>query len=460
MTNLTDDMDPDQSNNYREEFRELIKNLPDIIKSVLERFSSVDEQIMGLYATITVGGALMPHVMINYANKINYPALMTIFIFPPASGKGNLSLIRGLLSKINQHLMEENNIISREHQARLDEYKQDVKKRVAKSVPERPTMPLILAPGNITSAKLIEQLSDNGPGNMLVIYETEIDVFGISAKKGEHGTQNSTILRQAFHHETISQARKTNSELLVAECPKLCVILTGTINQAMNLFPSNSDGLLSRFLVVSGPGSSKWIDVKPIPNSRSLNEHFEKASEEFFIMWEFFKNLTVEVKFTDSQWKKINDFGIEKLAICNFTSEDAASLAKRHGNMITRIASILTMLNYYQNQLKADEILCNDSDFLTALWLGNRSFEASLKLFQELPGRRDSRSSSIRIKFFESLPDKFELKLIYALFPKMAQRTIQRWLKEFVDMGLIIRTKNGQYEKTEVAKLAMAHWMD
>ena len=460
MTEQTDDMHPDQNDNSREEFREICKNLPDLIKSVIERFSLVDEQLMGLYATTTVVGALMPNVMINYADKINYPALMTIFIFPPASGKGNLSLIRGLLSKINQHLMKENNKIFREHQVRMDVYKQEVKQRVAKAVPERPQMPLILAPGNITSAKLIEQLSDNGPGNMLVIYETEIDVFGISAKKGEHGAQNSTILRQAFHFETISQARKTNSELLVAECPKLCVILTGTINQAMNLFPSNSDGLLSRFLVVSGPGSSKWIDVKPSPNSRSLNEEFEKISEEFLIMWNFFKNVNVEVKFTDNQWKNINDFGIEKLAICHFTGEDAASLAKRHGNMITRIASIFTMLNFYQNQLKVDEIFCNDIDFNTAMWMVNRSFESSLKLFQELPGRRDSRISSTRIKFFESLPYKFELKYIYELFPNMAQRTIQRRLKEFVDLGLIIRTKNGQYEKTEVANLAMAHWID
>ena len=151
-------VEDDDFDKYFDEFKLIIGSINPLLGGLILKFQTPEEQIMSLFALVTLTGAIMPKVKINYSNKINYPALMTLIIFPPASGKGGLALLRKLLNKINKQLIDEHNDSMRDYQEKLDKYKQSLKSSKPLPLPEKPKMPLIMVPGNITSPKLIEQL--------------------------------------------------------------------------------------------------------------------------------------------------------------------------------------------------------------------------------------------------------------------------------------------------------------
>src|SRR5690606_28116120 len=107
--------------------------------------------------------------------------------------------------------------------------------------PVAPSLPMVSIPGNVSSAKFVEILKNN-KDVLAVMIETELDSFGL-ASKTEHGSLNSTYLRQCFHSETISIARKTDSQHYFVENPKLALALSGTPSQLHKVFKSNEDGL-------------------------------------------------------------------------------------------------------------------------------------------------------------------------------------------------------------------------
>jgi hypothetical protein len=319
-------------------------------------------------------------------------------------------------------------------------------------------MPRILIPGNISSAALIAHLSQSGD-DISVIFESEIDAFGLTSSKTDYGSLNSTILRQAFHHETISQYRKTKSEFLKADKPKLIAVLSGTNNQVRTLFGSNANGLLSRFLIVSGSGSFEWKDPRPTTEGVVIEKHFEHFSKEYHRMWQYLMDKEVEIKFSEGQWNKLNRFGEEMLPFCHhFIGETAASLAKRHGNMLTRIAGIFTMIRFYEREDNSAVVYCNDDDFDTALWMVKLSLKNSIELYKALPGEQaELKVANDRYELLKQLPGEFKKagvkKIVEAL--SIPQRSFDRILHGFVKSGYLSLIRRGHYKKTEMAQVAL-----
>ena len=285
LGDIPDDVDKTLS---FENFDETFSRLPEILKTILRVFKTPEEKAMVLFALIVISGSLMPEVKINYDNKLNYLALMLLVIYPPASGKGALSFVKKLLGKINRKLLSEYTINVQDYKTKVDLYKRSIRTGVPLPYPVKPKNIQILSPANISSSKLIEQLADNGIEYMLNLFETEADAWGVTAATSDFASMNSTILRQAFHHETISQSRKMNDEQLVAESPKLCVVLSGTVNQIKNIFKSGEDGLWSRFLVLHGEGTTEWKNVKPDKGGLVLNDFFEIHNINSFRYGSFF----------------------------------------------------------------------------------------------------------------------------------------------------------------------------
>lgn len=444
---------------YSNELNDIINAAPDLIKNIVNQFTTVDEKTMVLYSALTLAGALMPNVTVNYAGKISYPALMLMAIFPPASGKGCLKMVQKLGSKINAELMERNRLAVTEYRKAEASFKKSKQPEEA-NLPERPKQSVFFAPGNITSSKLVEHLSHNGPNQMLTIFETETDALGLSASNSQYGSMLSTILRQAFEFETISQSRKTDSELYSIPIPKLAVILSGTLSQVTNIFKSNEDGLFSRFMLIMGYASAKWVNVKPDETKPALDDYFECLADCYYDIWKFLKGKKIEVKFTNAQWDKLNAFGERYLAITHhFTGEMAGSIAKRHGNMITRMAAILTMVRYYDRKDTADTLICTNTDFDIAMWMIEKSLNWSLELYNKLPQRRSTSVPQNKLLILSSMPETFELKDIQPVLPKIktSRRTLSRWMAEFVDGRLLERQGHGVYKKTTMAHMALAH---
>ena len=265
-----------------------INDLPALLKETVNLMESPQEKYMSLFATTVVTGSLMPYVWTNYDGKVNHPALMLSVSFPPAAGKGKLALLPLVLKKINDELRETNNHLMKTYRMEVKEYEKNKKAGNLTPPPEKPRLPILLIPANTTSSKLTEQLAENNGQMTALLFETETDAM-TNMMGNKFGGDNSMIFRKVFHHEQISQMRKSNSEHLDVLNPKMAIVLTGTPSQVPRLFHSNQDGMLSRFMTISGTASIVWKDVQPCETCVPLNMLFEEKAASFYELYQFFK---------------------------------------------------------------------------------------------------------------------------------------------------------------------------
>jgi hypothetical protein len=433
---------------------DIIKTLPEPIRAVVEKMETIEEKKMAIYASSVIAGSLMPHVHINYDNKINYPALMLLISYPPASGKGKLAMLVSLVSKIVGEQIADNMSAIKQYRSQLKLAERLIKKGEKVEFPDKPRTPLLLIPANTTSSKLIEQMSENRDEMMALLFETETDaITNIMGTK--FGLDNSMIFRKVYHHESISQMRKTNDEHFEITNPKMAIVLTGTHSQIPRLFQSNQDGLLSRFIIVMGDAPLIWKDVNPCEECRPLDEFFNQLASEFYLIYQFFKTRKVEVKLTDYQWTSLNNMGKIWITESNYEGgEYAVSLAKRHANMVARLAMIFTMLRYYKSNDSLSTVYCSDQDYLNAEFLLEQSFQSSMELFKQLPGEQIV-GHEILSEFFELLPNEFEAKELAPLAKILDKhpRTLERMLERLVKLKWVWRVKRGKYKKQDMTGL-------
>jgi hypothetical protein len=431
----------------------IIKGLPKTISRCVRLMDTPDEKMMATYSAITVAGALMPKVWFNYDNKRTHLQVMVVIVYPPASGKGKVALFNLLLKRINQEQRESNNKLLRVYNLKMKDFQKALKNGGFPDPPEKPSLKLLTIPGNISSAKLVEQLAENN-GNMAILtIETEIDAF-TNMFTSPFGGDNAMMLRKIFHNENISVMRKTNSEHLEAENPKMALLLTGTPIQISSLFKNNKDGLNSRFIVLSGAGSSDWKDVQPAESSVPLDEQFERIGNTFYAIYHHFKELEIEIKFSEEQWAALNMLGTAWLERCITVNEDFAGIAKRHVNMIVRVASTLTVIRFFEQKQTKDVIHCADIDFKTAVGLLKYSFESALDVFTKLPDEAVPKDRSD--EFFNLIPESFKRKEIAPLKNTLgvSDKWIDRILVKLVNHGRLLKLSHGKYEKVALSVLS------
>lgn len=431
-------------------FDQLIQGISPTLKHCIDLMDTYEERKIATYAVITLAGSLMANVAVNYDGSINHPQLMLLISYPPASGKGKLNHLLELINSINMEVTDQTMQLARKYKSALDMYKADIKKGSMSDEPIRPNQPLYLIPGNTTSSKLMQQLAENGDSQVGLIFETETDALA-NMLGTTHGLDNSMMLRKVYHHESISQMRKTNNEHFIVSKPKLSIIISGTPSQIPNLFTSNSDGLFSRFMIVSGTRSIVWKDVKPAEGSLPLSSQFKTLGNNFYSLWKHHcYQKTLNIVFSDYQWGIINNQGDYLQTIClEEGGENAVSIARRHMNMLTRIASILTATRHYESGSTSGELQCNMADFDIALGLTSYSFHQALVLFSKLPGEVHKKPKRT-MELYQKLPDEvFSVHQIKPIVDEMnvCVRTIQRYINELKETGLVIDVSNNRYKK-------------
>ena len=433
----------------------IINGLPEPLKTVVNQMETMEEKKMALYASTVIAGSIMPHGWINYDNKINHPALMLLISYPPASGKGKLALLIKLVDAIATEQQELNRAAMKKYRTSMRHFEKSLRKGEEAVIPEKPPTPLLVIPANTTSAKLTEQLSENCGQMMALLFETETDAL-TNMMGNRFGVDNSMILRKVYHHETISQMRKTNDEHLEVRKPKMAIVVTGTPSQIPKLFHSVRDGLFSRFMIVTGGSPVVWKDVDPCDGCHPLDEKFAELASEFHRIYHFFKSKKVEVRFTEYQWTCLNNMGkIWLTESVEQGGEYAVSISKRHGNMIARVAVILTLLRYYNEGSSAEMVYCADYDYNTAQAIVEHSFENSLELFKQMPGEEIPMIKELT-EFFDYLPMEFQTKEIVPLEKTLgvSKRTVERMLKRLLDMKWIEQIKKGKYRKVDMTGLS------
>lgn len=433
----------------------LLVNAPSIIKKCVMLVDAPLEKLMTLYSIVVMLGSLLPKVKFVYNDTINYANLYLVIFFPPASGKGKQAILIRLFEKIVKEQLATNVQASKKYRIEESQYKKLVEKGQEAEMPIRPKFSLLHVPGNISSSKFTEQLQENDPDSMTLIFESEVDAFALMMKS-TFGGGNSMILRNGFHNEMISQMRKNLGEHLIVHLPKIAMVLTGTISQAFKLFDSLEDGLFTRYMVLTGEAPVVWKDVSPCDDCNPINDKIDVLQDEVYEIYSFFKDLAIEVKFSKPQWERINAFGRPRLEnISSDLGENATGISKRHALMIARMAVVFTMLRYFENKSNESIVECLDVDFEIAYYMAEVSYENSIVLYERLSSKFSESFKDPNDDFFELLPDTFKRAEVAPLQAKlnMSEKSINRRLNSLLENKKLLKTHKGFYKKIEVSQM-------
>lgn len=391
---------------------ELYLQMPELLQHGAMAFTDERERDVFLTGALAILSGCLPGVKGVYAGNEVFPNVFSFAIAPAASGKGALKFAKMLADDYHSFVLKASREAELQYNQELSEHKQRIssKKKGDTSTEEPPTKPtfkVVYIPANTSYAKILWHLEQNeGTG---IICETEADTLG-NVFKQEWGSY-SDMLRKSFHHERLSSSRKGNNEFTEVNAPSLSIALSGTPNQVTGLIASSEDGLFSRFLFYAFKVEQRWKDVSPNANNINLTEHFKVLAGRVFNMVQFLQREETIIELTTEQWQQLNQTCEAWLnEVTMFTAEEAASIVKRLGLILYRMAMIFTSLRKFENGEAATRIVCSDEDFNTALRLAEIYLHHSILMFNNLPKQSEAtqfKTGDSKRKFFEALPAEF-----------------------------------------------------
>ena len=432
---------------------ELYSKMPDIIRNGAAAFSQLRERDVFLTGALPILSGCLPGVKGVYDGQEVFPNLYSFAVAPAASGKGALKFAKMLADTYHQSVVQSSKDAETQYKTEISEHKAREKAKSKKDTsveepPEQPAFKVIFIPANTSYAKILSHLEQNeGFG---IICETEADTMGNVFKQDWGGY--SDMLRKAFHHERISSSRKTNNEFIEVNDPRLSVALTGTPGQVTGLIVSSEDGLFSRFLFYAFKVEQNWKDVSPSANRVNLTEHFKSLSRQVFEMVQFLQREETTIELTAEQWQELNNTCEAWLHdVTMFTAEEAASIVKRLGLVLYRIAMLFTALRKFENGEVANQMVCSDEDFSTALRLAEIYLQHAILMFNNLPKQSEEthfKGSDNKRKFFAALPDEFTRQQAVTLGAQyqMSPRSVDGLLSSLIGKHLS-QPKTGHYKK-------------
>lgn len=452
----------ESNNDINEPADDLIKSTPYIPESVYENLpptllecckvhTDPRERDVFLTGALAIISGCLPNVSGVYSGSKVYPNLFSFILAPAASGKGALKFAKVLANKYHAKTLAKSLQDKKDYDVKMAASKKGSKKinpTFIGGLPKEPKFKVVYIPANTSNAKVIQHLEHNeGKG---IICETEADTLG-QTLKNEWGSY-SDMLRKAFHHETISISRKTDSEFVEVNEPQLSVALSGTPKQVFGIINSAEDGLFSRFIFYVFKTDSIWLDPSPKGNPINLTTFFDEQSQRILEMVEFFEDKEMTLRLTDDQWEELNvEFKTFLEQVNTFVSEDALSVVKRLGLILYRFCMIFSAIRKFETNNLSKEIYCTDVDFKTALALTKVYLEHSIMMFNNLPKQGEQgvfKSSKNKQMFFDALPDSFQRKeavTIGEMF-EMKPRSVDSFLQSCVGKYLD-QPKAGFYKK-------------
>jgi len=432
---------------------ELYNHMPELLQDGAKAFTDARERDVFFTGALAILSGCLPGVKGVYAGNEVFPNLFSFAIAPAASGKGALKFAKMLADEYHSMVLRSSKESEQMYNQQLAEYKQKLygKKKQESAADEQPVKPpfkVVYIPANTSYAKILWHLEQNeGTG---IICETEADTLG-NVFKQEWGSY-SDMLRKSFHHERLSSSRKGNNEFTEVNTPSLSIALSGTPNQVTGLIASSEDGLFSRFLFYAFKVEQKWRDVSPNANNINLTEHFRNLSYKVYRMVLFLQREETTTQLTDEQWQQLNQNCKAWLQdVTMFTAEEAASIVKRLGLILFRIAMLFTAIRKYENGESATSITCTNEDFSTALQLAGIYLQHSLLMFNNLPKQSETthfKTGGNKRQFFDSLPPEFTRQQAVELGKTfdLAARTVDEILRNALGK-LLEKPKPGLYRK-------------
>jgi hypothetical protein len=424
----------DEEDNFEKEIEltfDSYDKLPILFQEICSCFDEKD-RLMMLLSSITVVSSILPKVYGEYDRKKIYSNLFLYVTGKAGSGKGNMNWSKKLTSVI------ESNIKITEENSKLVA---SILLQGGKIESVFPTEKISI-PGNSSTAG-ITQLLEKQNGNGL-IFETEGDTIG-NVFKREYGDY-SDLLRKAFHHETISQYRKTNEEYTYINEPKVSVLISSTPSQLKSIIPSLENGLFSRFIFFNTIPNNEFLDVFN-KGENNRDEIFDKNAEELQVLFLKLKESEgVKISLSVHQQKLfIEKCNLNKSILINLVNDDLDATANRMGLIMFRIMMVLTAIRYKNEEL-SKELFCHEDDFILTLELADILINNAVETIKMLPKSGGIISNDPKSKVFQMLPNEFTTKdaKILAVQYGVAERSIDRFLKS----ALFEKVGHGLWKKS------------
>ena len=292
-----------------------------------------------------------------------------------------------------------------------------------------------------------------------IVFATEMDTLTqtLRAAYGHFGD----LVRCIFEHETVSQLRRQNNEFIEIRNPRIAMLLSGTPNQVAPLLRNRENGLMSRFgcYVVNSRmdfDDHVW-DVEEEGNTPSEAVLYDRLAMELGdrYLWMETAGHACYFYLTDTQLKTIKRMFRSEYDTYSQEFGDLfdASL-KRMPVIMKRIGMILTGLRLDTSKPLPERVVCSEEDFQTMLLIGHKLLMHAAMVFQMMPELKatpvgEIGGNMLQRQFFQMLPTDFTKQeaVKQAEVLGVSVKTIEVWLKKYIESSHIERVMHGSYRK-------------
>lgn len=418
-----------------------------MLAQIVSRANSPEDADLLLLGSLTVFSACLPNVFGNYGGREVFPNLFLFVTAQASAGKGRLTLCRHLVQPIHDSLKQLYATEMEEYKRLQNEYALDKKNN---EPPQEPPLKTLLIPANSSATSVYQVLNDNqGVGLM---FETEGDTLA-NTFKSDYGNFSDGF-RKAFHYETISYNRRKDKEFVELVKPRLSALLSGTPRQILSLIPDAENGLFSRFIFYFLNVRLVWNDVFAV-RDETLDSHFERFGSQFFDLYKTLK-ASPSIRFALSSQQQAEFHSFFEQVQAEYSSVfwlDFVASVRRLGLITFRIAMILTSLRVIDGKEPSNLIVCDDSDFQTAITMARVLLQHTAKVFGSLPPTERTANGNpptiIKQTFLDNLPPEFDRKTYLAVAEKLKipPKTAEKYISRFCVGGQLKHLAHDSYGK-------------
>ena len=362
----------------------------DVLKLEKREVHEADAVVFGLLPLL---GAALNNTEV-YEGKLVYPSVYTAVVGKPASGKGVVSQIQFLSALWEHHLQ--------------------------KYYEGNDTQPVHRVGGDITLAKYVEQMCENGVYPLLQ-HDSEMNAMAKANKNRDTGGYD-TVLNKAYEGEDVLRSTKTAGHIVVHQ-PKLQLSLTGTKGQFYNAFENYENGLTTRLLSYVMPEKVKYKKLLYIEDEDALKEREKAGLQERYerlAASQANRNTPMRFVLSEKHTGKLNRFIQKQLEESSDTPYEESTIIRMRAKVI-RIAAILSAVRLFETNGDAElsplftgYLTIDDASFRCASLIVETSLEHTLALqsmLSEGTGRKPMHArKDWRDSFIDQLPPEFKYK--------------------------------------------------
>ena len=372
--------------------KEVYELLPQFFTDVLNlEKREVHEADAAVFGLLPLFGAALSNTEV-YEGKWVSPSVYTVVVGKPASGKGVVSQIQFLSALWEHHLQ--------------------------KYYEGNDTQPVHRVGGDITLAKYVEQMCENGVYPLLQ-HDSEMNAMAKANKNRDTGGYD-TVLNKAYEGEDVLRSTKTAGHIVVPH-PKLQLSLTGTKGQFFNAFETNENGLTTRLLSYVMPEKVKYKKLLYIEDEDALKEREKAGLQERYerlAASQANRNTPMRFVLSEKHTGKLNRFIQKQLEESSDTPYEESTIIRMRAKVI-RIAAILSAVRLFETNGDAElsplftgYLTIDDASFQAASRIVGTSLEHTLALqsmLSERSGRKPMQArKDWRDQFIDQLPETFK----------------------------------------------------